>query len=169
MHTITINLFLAVAWAAVTGTFTFMNFAFGFVLGGVVLFLIRDQIGSVSHFRRLFGAIGLMVVFVWELVKSSVNVAVIVLSPNRRLQPAIFAYPLTVKSDVAITFLANLITLTPGTLSMDVSDDRTTLFVHSIDAPDIDSMVKGIHDSFETRIIALFEPDAAVEKAGEAA
>ncbi len=169
MRTITINLFLAIAWAAVTGTFTFINLLFGFLLGGLALFMIRDQIGGVVHFRRFFGATSLALVFVFELVKSSVNVAVIVLSPSRRLEPAIFAYPLTVKSDVGITFLANLITLTPGTLSMDVSDDRSTLFVHSIDAPDIDEMVRGIHDSFERRIIALFEPETDVAEAGEAA
>jgi multicomponent Na+:H+ antiporter subunit E len=169
MRTITMNVFLAIAWAAVTGTFTFLNLLFGFAVGGFALYLIRDEIGAVTHFRRFVGAVTLSLVFFWELVKSSVNVAVIVLTPGRKLQPAIFAYPLTVKSDVAITLLANLITLTPGTLSMDVSDDRSTLFVHSIDAPDVDAMISGIHDSFETRIMALFEPAGRMSGAGEAA
>jgi multicomponent Na+:H+ antiporter subunit E len=159
VRTIFLNVSLAIAWAAVTGTFTFLNVLFGFVLGGLALTLIRQEIGAMTHFRRFFGAVGLLLTFLVELVKSSVNVAVIVLSPNRTLTPAIFAYPLTVKSDTAITLLANLITLTPGTLSMDVSDDRKTLFVHSIDAPDVDVLVHGIHNSFERRIIRLFETE----------
>lgn len=158
MPTMLMNLCLAIAWAAVTGSFGFLNLLFGFVLGGLALSLIRDQIGAVTHFRRFFGAVTLAVIFFYELVKSSVNVAVIVLSPSRQLEPAILAYPLTVKSDAEITLLANLITLTPGTLSIDVSDDRKTLFVHAIDAPDVDAIVKGIQGSFERRIEALFEP-----------
>jgi len=158
MATIVINVLLAIAWAAVTGTFTALNLAFGFVLGGVALMLIRDQVGSVSHFRRAIGAAVLAVTFVWELVKSSVNVAILVLSPGRALSPAIIALPLDAKSDAEITLLANMITLTPGTLSMDVSDDRSTLFVHAIDAPDPDAVIKDIKATFEQQIMRVFNP-----------
>jgi len=156
MATILINVMLALAWAAVTGSFTLLNFAFGFVLGGVSLILIRDQVGSLSHFRRAFGAVVLALTFVWELVKSSVTVTIIVLSPGRELRPAIIAFPLSVKSDAEITLLANMITLTPGTLSMDVSDDRSTLYVHAIDAPDPDRIIADIKDSFEQQIMRVF-------------
>jgi multicomponent Na+:H+ antiporter subunit E len=98
----------------------------------------------------------LVVIFVWELVKSSVRVAVIVLSPQRDLAPAIVAYPLTVDRDFEITVLANLITLTPGTLSLDVSDDRKTLYIHSIDVPDPDGLVDDIRRTFERRIMETF-------------
>ena len=98
----------------------------------------------------------LAAIFLFELVKSSVNVAAIVLSPRRKLQPAIIAYPLDVKSDAEITLLANMITLTPGTLSMDVSDDRSTLYVHAIDAPDIDAVIADTKKSFESRIERVF-------------
>ncbi|MEM8663934.1 MAG: Na+/H+ antiporter subunit E, partial [Pseudomonadota bacterium] len=120
MATILVNVLLALVWAAVSGSFALINLAFGFVLGGLVLFLIRNEIGSLSHFRRFFGAVFLGITFLWELIKSSVNVAVIVLHPGRNLKPAIIAYPLDVTSNAEITLLANLITLTPGTLSMDV-------------------------------------------------
>lgn len=157
MATILINVMLALAWAAVTGSFSVLNLAFGFVLGGISLILIRDQVGSLSHFRRAIGAVVLAFTFVWELVKSSVNVAIIVLSPGRKLRPAIVAFPLSVKSDAEITLLANMITLTPGTLSMDVSDDRSILYVHAIDAPDPDQVIADIRDTFEAQVRRVFQ------------
>lgn len=164
MRIMLFNILLALAWAAVTGAFSFLNLVFGFVLGGIVLGLIREQAGSVTHFRRAGRAVLLAVIFVYELIKASINVAIIVLSPWRRLQPAIIAYPLTVQHDMAITLLANMITLTPGTLSIDVSDDRSTLFVHAIDAPDIEAVIADIKSCFEVRIIQLFEPGARDER-----
>lgn len=157
MATITINVFLALAWAAITGSFSILNLLFGFVLAGLSLSLIRDELGSFSHFRRFGRAILLAITFVVELIKSSVNVAIIVLAPSRQLTPAIIAYPLTVTSDAEITLLANMITLTPGTLSMDVSEDRKTLYVHSIDAPDPDAVISDIRDNFERQILRVFD------------
>lgn len=158
MSTILINLLFALAWCAVTGTFSALNLAFGFVLGGISLFLIRDQVGAATHYRRFFGSITLALTFLTELIKSSVNVAMIVLSPGRDLKPAIIAYPLDVKSPAEITLLANLITLTPGTLSMDVSDDQSTLYIHAIDAADPNDVINDIKSSFEKRIIEVFTP-----------
>lgn len=156
MAVILINLVLAVAWAAMTGQFALINLAFGFVLGGLILAMIRDEAGSVSHFRRVLRAVLLGLTFIYELIKSSVNVAIIVLSPSRNLQPAILAFPLDVETDHEITLLANMITLTPGTLSVDVSDDRKTLYVHAIDAPDVDAIIADTKSSFERQIMRVF-------------
>lgn len=157
MTIIVFNTLLALAWGLVSGHFTVINLAFGFVVSGILLTLIREQAGSVHHFRRIVAVLVLALTFVWELIKSCVSVALIVLSPGRKLKPAIIAYPLTVERDGAITLLANLITLTPGTLSMDVSDDRKTLFIHAIDVDDTQAMIAGIKSSFERKIERIFE------------
>ncbi len=157
MTVIIINMLLAMAWALVTGSFTVINLIFGFVISGLLLTLIREQIGSVHHFRRVRAVAVLAFTFVWELIKSSVSVAIIVLSPWRKLRPAIIAFPLDVQRDSEITLLANLITLTPGTLSMDVSPDRKTLFIHAIDATDTDEIIADIKSSFERKIERIFQ------------
>nr|WP_108660595.1 Na+/H+ antiporter subunit E [Acuticoccus kandeliae] len=158
MAIILINIMLAVAWAAVSGSFSFVHLLFGFVLGGFALWLIREQVGGVRHFRGAWNVLKLGVIFIIELIKSSVHVAKLVLSPWRTLEPAIIAYPLTVESDAEITLLANMITLTPGTLSVDVSDDRTTLYVHAIDAPDPNAVIADIKSGFEQLILKVFNP-----------
>ncbi len=151
-----VNVLLALAWAAVTGSFTFLNLAFGFVLAMGTLSLIREQVGSVGYFSRARRVISLFLLFVYELILSAWRVAVLVLSPRMDLKPGIFAYPLKVDRDFEIALLANLITLTPGTLSVDVSDDRRTLYVHAIDASDPEQARRDIASGFERKIMEAF-------------
>lgn len=150
------NVLLALAWGAVTGSFALLNLLFGFVLASLALWLIREQLGTAGAVTRMWRAAGLAGLFFWELVMSSIRVAIIVLSPHRPLRPAIVAYPLQVDRDFEITLLANLITLTPGTLSLDVSEDRATLFIHCIDAPDPDGVIEDIKNGFERKIMETF-------------
>jgi multicomponent Na+:H+ antiporter subunit E len=90
---------------------------------------------------------------VWELLRGAISVAWLAVQPRLRLRPAIIAYPLTLSSDLQITLLANMITLTPGTLSVDVSDDKTTLYIHTIDLADRADLVGRIASGFETRVL----------------
>lgn len=82
----------------------------------------------------------LAVYFLYELVVSSVQVARDVVTPRSRARPGILAIPLDARSDLQITLFANLVSLTPGSLSLDVSEDRRLLFVHMmfIDDPEKD-------------------------------
>lgn len=150
------NVLLAVAWAAVTGSFSLLNLAFGFVLAMGALWLIREQVGTVGYFSRAYRLILLALLFVYELFLSAFKVAKLVLTPNMDLNPGIFAFPLRLERDFEITLLANLITLTPGTLSVDVSEDGRTLFVHAIDCSDPEGACKDIADGFERRIMEAF-------------
>ena len=150
------NIVLGLAWGAVTGSFEAVNLLFGFVLGTLTLTLIREQVDTGSYFGRFVRIADLALLFLVELVKSAVKVAVTVLTPRLSLSPGIIAYPLTVDRDFEITLLANLITLTPGTLSVDVSADRRVLYVHCIDVPDAAATIADIRDGFERKILEAF-------------
>lgn len=152
-----IHILLAIIWAAVTGSFTLANLLFGLVLATGALYVIREQVGSLGYFARARRVVSLGLLFIYELALSAWRVAVLVLTPNMDLKPGIFAYPLTVERDFEIALLANLITLTPGTLSVDVSEDRSTLYVHCIDCSDIEATKKDIADGFERKIIEAFQ------------
>ena len=86
---------------------------------------------------------------------SSLRVARDVISPRPRFRPGIVGVPLDAETDGEITLLACLITLTPGTLSLDVSEDRKTLFVHSMWIGDPDGFRREIKDGFERRVLEL--------------
>lgn len=151
-----INVLLALSWAAVSGSFGALNIVFGFLLGAGALFVIREQVGSVGYFSRIWRIASLAMLFLYELVLSSIRVAVLVLSPKMNLKPGIFAYELKVDRDAEITLLANLITLTPGTLSVDVSPDRKQLFIHALDCSDPDATRLDIAIGFERKIMEAF-------------
>ncbi|MEL6437214.1 MAG: Na+/H+ antiporter subunit E [Pseudomonadota bacterium] len=151
------NVLLALAWAGVSGSFALLNLIFGFVLGALALSLIREQVGSVGYFSRLRRIVSLALLFVYELILSATRVAWLVINPApMNLKPGIIAYPLKVDRDFEITMLANLITLTPGTLSVDVSEDRTLLFIHALDCSDPDAIKEDIATGFERKILEAF-------------
>jgi multicomponent Na+:H+ antiporter subunit E len=93
--------------------------------------------------------------FVVELIRSALSVAWLVVQPKPQLRPGIVAFPLTVTTDAQITLLANMITLTPGTLSVDVSADRKTLFIHALDVANRDELIGSIAAGFETRVLGV--------------
>lgn len=150
------NLLLAIVWAAITGSASFLNLVFGFVLSALALAIVRESYGGVLYLGRIRRILALLLLFLRELAKSAWVVTVTVMSPKMDVKPGIFAFPLTVDRDFEITLLANLITLTPGTLSVDVSDDRKTLYVHALDCSDPEAVKRDIAEGFERRILEAF-------------
>jgi multicomponent Na+:H+ antiporter subunit E len=98
----------------------------------------------------------LFFVFLWDLWNSSMQVALAVLSPSDRTKPRLVTIPLRAKSDLEITLVANFISLTPGTLSIDVSPDRKTLLIHDIFAGDSSEAARAdVRDGIETRVLQV--------------
>ncbi|WP_119308420.1 Na+/H+ antiporter subunit E [Cohaesibacter haloalkalitolerans] len=151
-----VNVLLALIWAAVGGTFTVPNLLFGFVLGTIVLFIIREKAGTLRYFQRVKRIVALIILFIVELIKSAAKVAILAVCPNIKLKPGFFAYELKTDRDLEITILANLITLTPGTLSVDVSDDKKYLYIHAITIDDLEDMREDIETGFERKIMEAF-------------
>ena len=107
--------------------------------------------------RAIVKGIELIGLFGYELVASSLRVAHDVLTPQSLAKPGIVAIPLDVRSDFGITLLANLISLTPGSLALDVTADRQRLFVHVMFIDDLDEVRRAIKSGFERRILEIAE------------
>ena len=146
----------ALVWLAVSGSFTIANLLLGLVVSALSLALIRGHIQPDGRRLRPLKLLALIALFIKELALSAWKVAVLVASPKMPLKPGIFAFPLTVDRDFEITLLANLITLTPGTLSVDVSEDRKVLYVHAIDCSDPAGARRDIAGGFEKKILEAF-------------
>jgi multicomponent Na+:H+ antiporter subunit E len=151
-----INIVLATSWAAVSGRLDLLNLSVGFGLGFVILLFTHHVVGASDYIRRVRSLLELGGFFLVQLVAANLRVAYDVLTPNYRARPGILAVPLDAKSDVEITVLANLISLTPGTLSLDISDDRSTLFIHTMYLDDLERTRRAIKDGFERRVIEVF-------------
>lgn len=152
---ILLNFFLALMWMFMSVSFTTATFVIGFLLGLFLLILMRRFFNERLYIFRVWAVISLFFLFLKELFLSSVQVFVLILKPRMNIQPAIFEYDTVLKYDWEITLLSSLITLTPGTLVLAVSDDQKKLYIHAIDADDIDDAVKSIQDTFEKAILEV--------------
>jgi len=148
-----LNVLLALAWLALSGDFSPVNFVIGFLLGYAALWITQHVTEQVSYFRKVRTVVSFALFFLWEVVKANLRVAYDVLTPRMRITPAIIAIPLDARTDAEITFLANLITLTPGTLSLDVSEDRKILYIHAMYVENVDQFRQEIKDGLERRLL----------------
>jgi len=105
--------------------------------------------------RRAAACVRLCLIFPRELVRSSWSVARAAFAAQPSFRPAVIAVPLRVKTDLGIATLANLISLTPGTTSIHLSEDRSTLYVHCLDADTDDVVVADIRNTFENTILEI--------------
>jgi multicomponent Na+:H+ antiporter subunit E len=149
---------LAVGWVAVTGTFTLPNLLLGIIVAVFVIFLLRHRLERPLPFRRVVATVWLIAFFIRELRLCAIDVARLAVAPRlrARLEPAIIAFPLTVESDAEITLLANLITLTPGTLTLDVSADHRLLYVHALTLGSREALIRSLANGLERRVIEVF-------------
>ncbi|MGR3503464.1 Na+/H+ antiporter subunit E [Pseudaestuariivita sp.] len=155
------NIFLAAAWAVLFGSFTWLAMISGFVVGYAVLWLLQPLTGvRSSYFKRVWYWLKLLVLFHYELVVSSVQVLWDIVTPTLLARPAILEMPLDVKTDAGILLVTNLISLTPGTLSIDVSEDRKTLTIHAMFADDPDAVIAALKNGMEKWVIDAVEERA---------
>jgi len=122
------------------------------------LFIQRPYLLKHPHRYRVF-LFEYLPVFVWEVVKANIDVAYRVVHPGLPITPGIVKVRTTLKSDTALTFLANSITLTPGTMSVDVDRASGMLYIHWIDvkAQDTEAATRLIVERFEKILSRIFE------------
>jgi multicomponent Na+:H+ antiporter subunit E len=149
------NLALALVWAAVLGEFSAGSLAAGFAIGFAILGVAGRLFGSSRYVEKSLRLAEFVAFFVAQLVISSLRVAADVVTPRHRARPGIVAVPLDARTDGEITLLSNLVSLTPGSLTLDVSDDRRTLFVHVMFLDDVEACRREIKDGFERRVLEL--------------
>ena len=152
MNRFALNLILALLWGAVSQSFTLANLTIGFLLGILVLYISEKALGTTSYLLRLWAIVKITGFFLWALLTSSIRVAWEVITPRSHMSPGVIGVPLENLSDEEITLMANLISLTPGTLSLDVSDDKSRLYVHAMYADDVEALRHELKYDFERRV-----------------
>ncbi|HEX6052433.1 MAG TPA: Na+/H+ antiporter subunit E [Gemmatimonadaceae bacterium] len=105
--------------------------------------------------RRVLGAVSLAGAFAYDLVAASLAVARIVLAPSRQNRPAIVAVPVDARTDWGVALFAYLVSMTPGSTCLHVADDRRTIYVHFLDAPDRQARAAEMKALYERRIMQI--------------
>lgn len=155
MNTFFTNMILAFIWATLFGEITLFNLITGFILGFAILAYVQGRDQHEIYFQKLILIVRFAIYFMKEIVKANILVAYDILTPEHVSKPGIVAIPLNAKTDLEIMLLANMITLTPGTLSLDVSDDRRVLYVHVMFLESPDRFRQEIKDGLEKQLLEV--------------
>lgn len=156
MNYFMLNIALALTWAMLIGDIHPVSLITGFVIGYLILSVARRALGPSPYFGKVLLVVRFGFYFLWELIKSNLRVALDVITTRvDYMKPRIIGVPLDVKTDAEITLLANLISLTPGSLSIDVSTDRRTIYVHVMYAKDAETARREIKEGLERWVLEL--------------
>lgn len=127
-----------------------------FMVNYTVLWLF-SSFYSKQHFKKVPMIIALFLYYIIELIRSSFKVAYDIITPTHRMKAGIVVFHMEAKTDLEITLLANFITLTPGSLSIDISDDKTRLYIHEtyLSHGNIDKYKEKIKNGYEKKILKI--------------
>ncbi|RKY55306.1 MAG: cation:proton antiporter [Candidatus Neomarinimicrobiota bacterium] len=156
-------IFSFLVWIALTSIRDLQEVVAGLIVAALVSivagkFLITSE-KSEHIVKRFFSAIKYLFKFLWEMAKANLHVAYIVIHPNLPIKPGIVKIKTKLTKDSAITVLTNSITLTPGTLTIDVNPETRELYIHWIDveSTDVEKNTKTIGGKFEKLLMEVFE------------
>ena len=149
---ILLNFILAFVWMFLKTSYTPASFFVGYFFGLLIIYTFRRFFDSRFYLLRVVAVVNLIYIFTRELILSNISVLKVILSPRLNIKPGIFAFPTELEKDWEITVLSNLITLTPGTLVVEVSEDNKILYVHAMNIDDADDAINSIKNTFEKAI-----------------
>lgn len=153
-----LTVLLTLVWILLQNGFSAGMFVFGLLMGIVIPIMTARWWPDRPHSMAAGKMVAYCLVVVWDIIVANIQVAWIVLTkPNARMKPNWVVIPLELRHPEAITILAGTITLTPGTVSADLSDEGHSLLVHALDAPDPEAVRDEIKERYERRLLEIFK------------
>lgn len=152
-----------IVWMLLGWPFDFQHAQVGILVAGFVTFLTGDMFARrphhFTHISRYLWFGYYVLLFLWECLKANIDVALRVINPKLPINPGIVKVKTTLKSDTALTFLANTITLTPGTFCIDIKPEEGILYIHwiNVESQDVDRATQLIVNKFENVLKNIFE------------
>ncbi|CAG9243975.1 Na(+) H(+) antiporter subunit E [Paraburkholderia unamae] len=148
---------LLVCWVLLMNDISPGNLLLGLVLGTVIAFAVGEGLWLAPvRFGRPWLLVRLLAHVLYDIVVANLEVALLVLGPTRRLRPAFIEVPLDSTHEIALSALISIVSLSPGTLCAELSDDRTRLAVHVLDLEDEAALVALIKSRYEAPLMEIF-------------
>jgi multicomponent K+:H+ antiporter subunit E len=147
---------LLATWLLLTGELSAAHGILALFLAIVIPLLCRPFLSGLPRVRSPIAAIRLVFLVTYDIVIANIAVARLVLGPPDRLRPVFVQVPLALTSDLSISLLGSIITMTPGTVSCDLSEDHTLLLVHALDCGDPPGLIADIKQRYEKPLLEIF-------------
>jgi multicomponent Na+:H+ antiporter subunit E len=149
---ISFHVLLALIWCMMHNSIHPVTFIVGYLLAWASTSMFKVLTRYKPYRMNVWEGIKLFFVFIKEMILANIQIAYIIISPSMNIRPGLIEYPLDIRNDGAIVLLANMISLTPGTLSVDISPDRKFIYVHAMVMETPDQLKQQIKNTFERRI-----------------
>ncbi len=149
------NLLLTFIWVALTGSMYYTNFLFGFMIGFFILWLMNRNETDQRYFSRVPKTIGFLFFMFYEMLKANIQVAYDVITPRYFFKPGIVRYDMRAKTDLEINLLSTIISITPGTLILNISEDRKSLYIHVMYLYDKDKFIAQVRNRLEKKLLEV--------------
>lgn len=152
-----LNLLLTFVWVALTGQLNYTNFGFGLVLGFFILWMLTRNFkpSDKEYFYRVPKILMFILNFLYDMLQANFQVAIDVITPNLHTTPGIIKYDIDAKTDFEITMLTNIIALTPGTMVIDIADDKSHVFIHTMYLKDKDKFIHRMKERTEKKLLEI--------------
>lgn len=155
-YQVAVHAALALLWMVMWGSFAPFHVAAGIVVGGAILYALTRGTRQPFYMQRIVSLVKLIVVFLWQIALSGIFVARVAIAPRPSNRPGVVAFPLRLKTDGTITALTHMLTLTPGAVPIDISADRSEIFIHCLDLNDMEA-VRESKEIFEDLLLEVTE------------
>lgn len=147
---------LLAIWLLLNNTIALSHVVLGFILATAIPILTRSMLDDHPKLHRPWLAIKYLLVLLKDIAVCNVEVAIQVMGPVSRINPGFIAIPLDITGKFPITLLANTISLTPGTVSAEVSEDLQWLYVHVLNLGDEEAVIRSIKQNYEAPLKEMF-------------
>lgn len=151
-----LSLILWITWLLLNNTFAAGHIVLGLILAILIPLLTSSFWPEKIYIRSPLTLFKFLGVVLWDIVVANIVVAKLILGSNQKLKPAFFTIKLELENPLAISLFANTISLTPGTVSCDLNEDRSGLLVHALDVDDIDETIEFIKTRYEAPLKKVF-------------
>ncbi|WP_041522820.1 Na+/H+ antiporter subunit E [Gilvimarinus agarilyticus] len=152
-----LSLFMLMLWLLITNSISPGQWILGAILAWGIPYLTQSFWPQSMVLSSPLLATRFVGLVLWDIIIANMQVALLILGPRQKLQPAFMKVPLELKQDFTITLLANTISLTPGTVTVDLQMDEGYLLVHGLHVTDIEAAIAGIKSRYEAPLKEIFE------------
>lgn len=154
---ILLNIAMAMVWEFLFPAWTLSAFLAGYAIGAVILTFVFLRNKKNFYLYRIYKAFVLLLIFFREILLSGVNVFRYAFMPLSRLHPGVVKMEVDFEHEMELVLISNMITLTPGTMTLEISPDNKTIYIHALDCSDPEALIAQIRQTFENRIKEVAE------------
>lgn len=151
-----LSICLMLVWLLLVNDLSLGHWLLGAILGWLIPLVTQVFWINPPRIHKPFKLCLFFLKVLGDIVRANLQVAKLILGPSARLRPAFVEIPVLLEDELALTMLASVISLTPGTVSADLSDDRKVLLVHTLDVADEAAMVAEIKARYEAPLLEIF-------------